>query len=65
MTNLHSSVEFKLGWLSSADEGIAGALGTGYECISGHHVPDLDGPEYAANVIKMKKVLKTPYDTLI
>ncbi|KAH7268887.1 hypothetical protein B0J15DRAFT_523303 [Fusarium solani] len=58
--------------LSSTDEGIADALstfhrlfdalGTSYKTISGHRVPDLDGPEWAADVIEMKKVLITPHN---
>ncbi|RSL42189.1 hypothetical protein CEP54_015565 [Fusarium duplospermum] len=74
MTNLYSSAEFSLGWLSPTDEGIAdalstfhglfNALGTCYKARSGHEVPDLDGPDWADDVIEMRSVLATPHNAL-
>ncbi|RSL49269.1 hypothetical protein CEP53_009226 [Fusarium sp. AF-6] len=72
MTTLYSSAEFALAWLSSTDEGIADALsafhrlfdalGTRYEANSGNEVPDLDGPDWAGDIIEMINVLASPHN---
>ncbi|RTE83173.1 hypothetical protein BHE90_002234 [Fusarium euwallaceae] len=60
MTTLYSSAG--IADALSAFRRLFNALGTSYEAINGHHVPDLDGPDWAGDFIEMKKALASPHD---